>query len=98
MRVVDATRQGAPDDIHMSQRYATLLDILINAALRTSLASISRSSYSNTLLMGTSLMESNDLDLGDDLIYGIYDSNFWDTLPDMVHLNSVPNSIMPSFE
>lgn len=98
MRVVDATRQGAPDDIHMSQRYATLLDILINAALRTSSASISWSSYSNTLLMGTSLMESNDLDLGDDLIYDIYDSNFWDTLPDMVRLNSVSNPTMPSFE
>ncbi|GAM39031.1 hypothetical protein TCE0_034r10244 [Talaromyces pinophilus] len=98
MKVVDATRQGAPDDIHMSQRYATLLDILIKAALRTSSASISRSSYSNTVLTGTSLMESNDLDLGDDLIYGIYDSNFWDTLPDMVRLYSVPNSIMSSFE
>ncbi|KAL4875784.1 hypothetical protein BJY04DRAFT_211006 [Aspergillus karnatakaensis] len=35
VRAIEAMKQNAPDDIHMSQRYATLLDIIVTAALQT---------------------------------------------------------------
>lgn len=36
IKAIDGIKQNAPDDIHMSQRYAALLEILVKAALRTS--------------------------------------------------------------
>ncbi|KAH8703489.1 hypothetical protein BGW36DRAFT_287786 [Talaromyces proteolyticus] len=101
MRVINGMKQYAPDDIHMSQRYAALLEILINAALRTSQMTTARgngmdySSHSSPYPMGIPIFESNELDVGEDWIY---DSNFWETLPDMVGLNTVPNLITSSFE
>ncbi|KAL4915271.1 hypothetical protein BDW62DRAFT_203870 [Aspergillus aurantiobrunneus] len=103
MRVVEAIKKNTPDDIHMSQRYATLLDILVNAVLRTSKTTVARSngsdmdvdSHFSPYSLVSSLFESDQLDLGDDWIY---DSNFWDTLPDMAGLNTVPNLIFPLSE
>ncbi|PLB53334.1 hypothetical protein P170DRAFT_445109 [Aspergillus steynii IBT 23096] len=69
-----AVRQNAPDDIHMSQRYADLLEVLINAALRpSSLTGNTTSGGSQTEVNGrqpsldrveSSGVENCSLDLG----------------------------------
>ncbi|KAL4744692.1 hypothetical protein BDW72DRAFT_208814 [Aspergillus terricola var. indicus] len=107
-QVVDAIKLNSPDDVHMSQRYAALLDILINAALRTSQTSTTttmaatqgdgldhpNSRYSPYPTASMSF-PNNELDLPEDWIY---DSSFWATLLDLVGLDTVPSLIMPPFE
>lgn len=107
LRTVDAIRHNAPDDIHMSQRYADLLEILITAALRPStltngnvMSGSDRREVRDHCASpfrrgGGSIVESHQLNLGDEWIY---DSSFWDSLPDMVGLNSIPDLVLPSFE
>lgn len=105
LSAVDAIKQNAPDDIHMAQRYATLLDILVSAATRSS----SNATHSVTQdeeayrTSGTAnhlpntYLDSQILDssaTGD----SIYDPDFWDSLPDMIGLNNVPELFMPVYE
>lgn len=97
IKVIDGVKQYAPDDIHMSQRYAALLEILVKAALRTSQSATARSkgmdvgSHTSLDLAKIPQLDHYTLGLGEDWIS---DPNFWETLPDMVGLNIVP-SLMP---
>lgn len=107
-QVVDAIKLSSPDDVHMSQRYAALLEILINAALRTSQSSTTaamtatqnngvehyNSRYRPYPAASTPFANA-EVDLAEDWIY---DSSFWATLPDLVGLDTVPSLIMPPFE
>lgn len=97
VKVIDGIKENAPDDIHMSRRYAALLEILVNAALRMSQSPTTRSRGVN-ISSHTTLdpdkfppLDHYELGLGGDWIY---DPNFWETLPDMVGLNVV-SSLMP---
>jgi hypothetical protein len=92
--VVNSIKENSPDDVHMAQRYAALFEILVNAALKSCAGerepvqpnegiSPSYQQYSHT----TGGIEDG-LDLTGDWIYR---SEFWDSLPDMVGLNSVSN-------
>jgi hypothetical protein len=77
----------------MAQRYAALLEILTNAALKSCAGGgepaqpIERISPLYQQYNMTGGIEDG-LDLTGDWIYG---SQFWDSLPDMVGLNSVSN-------
>jgi hypothetical protein len=77
----------------MAQRYAALLEILVNAALKSCAGEREpaqpneRISPSYQQYHTTGIVEDG-LDLTGDWIYG---SEFWDSLPDMVGLNSVSN-------
>ncbi|KAL4892388.1 hypothetical protein BDV59DRAFT_202534 [Aspergillus ambiguus] len=112
LQTVNGIRDNAPDDIHMSQRYAELLEILINTAMRPSTMNYNNNDLSGSdggsnrrvvgdhsspdrVGRGTLLDAGNPLGLGDDWIY---DSSFWDTLPDMVGLNSIPDLVLPCYE
>jgi hypothetical protein len=98
MKVIEGIKQNAPDDIHISQRYAALLEILVNTALRTSQSATTRSKgmdVSSHITLDPAkipLFDHYELGLGENWIY---DPNCWETLPDMVGLNIVP-SFMPS--
>ncbi|KAL4813115.1 hypothetical protein BDW67DRAFT_193044 [Aspergillus spinulosporus] len=106
-QVVDAIKLNSPDDVHMSQRYAALLDILIKAALRTPQTSTtiamtatrsngldhSKSRY-RPFPTASTPFPNNELDLAEDWIY---DSSFWATLPDLAGLDTVPSLIIPPF-
>ncbi|CAG7916933.1 unnamed protein product [Penicillium olsonii] len=95
LKVISGIKQNAPDDIHMSRRYAALLEILVNAALRTSQ---SATAHGNT---GDANDNNNSRDLVDlpsfdidELHIGeewIYDPTFWETLPEMVGLSNMPS-------
>ncbi|RDW86628.1 Zn(II)2Cys6 transcription factor domain-containing protein [Aspergillus mulundensis] len=88
--VVDALKQNAPDDVHMAQRYAALLEILINAALRSCAGDPVRQRESSPLY--TAMGPEVGIDTAADWIYG---SEFWDSLPDMVGLNGVSSLFLP---
>jgi hypothetical protein len=49
-----------------------------------------------TSYLGNTYLDSNVFNstAGD----SIYDPNFWDSLPDMVGLNNMPNLFMPAFD
>ncbi|KAH1840699.1 hypothetical protein KXV50_005037, partial [Aspergillus fumigatus] len=99
LRTINVIRQNAPDDIHMSQRYADLLEIFVNAVLRPSAMANNTTPGGNQIeVIGSrlspnraesELVESSPLKLGYDWIY---DSNFWDTLPEMVIMNKAPKT------
>jgi hypothetical protein len=105
LSVVAAIKKNAPDDIHMAQRYATLLDILVSAATRlgpnatrgVAHDEANQPSYIASYLGNTynTYLDSNVFNsmAGD----SIYDPNFWDSLPDMVGLDNMPNLFMPAF-
>lgn len=105
LRTINVIRQNAPDDIHMSQRYADLLEIFVNAVLRPSAMANNTTPGGNQIeVIGSrlspnraesELVESSPLKLGYDWIY---DSNFWDTLPEMVGLDSLSDLVLPYFE
>lgn len=96
MKVIDGTKQNAPDDIHMSRRYAVLLEILLNKALQASQPVTPRSNRtdfnSHASLHPVEVPQFNihELNLGEEWMY---DPNFWETLPDMVGLNIMPSLI-----
>lgn len=103
LSAVDAIKQNAPDDIHMAQRYATLLDILVSAATR----SFSNATHSVTQDEAyrasdtANYLANPDPDsqiLGSATGDFIYDPNFWDSLPDMIGLDNVPDLFMPAYE
>ncbi|RAH75416.1 Zn(II)2Cys6 transcription factor [Aspergillus aculeatinus CBS 121060] len=98
-RVVETMKHNAPDDVHMSQRYAALLDIIVHAALRTSQdrdRDRDRTAHPSPLPAAhNTLLEGTELGLGEEWIF---DASFWNTLPDMVGLDGVPDLIMPPFE
>lgn len=104
LSAVDAIKQNAPDDIHMAQRYATLLDILVSAATRSSSNATHgvtqdephRTSDTANADYLANPYNSQVLDsaTGD----SIYDPNFWDSLPDMIGLNNVPDLFIPVYE
>ncbi|KAL3477416.1 hypothetical protein BJX99DRAFT_269823 [Aspergillus californicus] len=90
-RVVASIKENAPDDIHMAQRYAILLEALLNAALKSNSAGqTAQPSASNSPLpTHTNYMYSDYfIDPPGDWMY---DSHFWNSLPGMVGLDSVPN-------
>ncbi|KNG87290.1 hypothetical protein ANOM_004949 [Aspergillus nomiae NRRL 13137] len=94
VKVIDGIKENAPDDIHMSRRYAALLEILVNAALRTSESGSKGMDVSSQTSLDPDKfppLAHYELGLGEDWIY---DPNFWETLPDVVGLNVVP-SLMP---
>ncbi|KAL4901259.1 hypothetical protein BDW74DRAFT_187735 [Aspergillus multicolor] len=91
--VVDAIKENSPDDVHMAQRYAALLEILINAALNSCAADTDRPRESSPVLSRyTTIGPDVGIDTEGDWIYG---SEFWDSLPDMVGLNSVSSLFLP---
>lgn len=104
LSAVDAIKQNAPDDIHMAQRYATLLDILVSAATRSSSNATHgvtqdeahRTSGTANADYLANPYDSQFLDTatGD----SIYDPHFWDSLPDMIGLNNVSDLFMPVYE
>ncbi|OJJ02287.1 hypothetical protein ASPVEDRAFT_83796 [Aspergillus versicolor CBS 583.65] len=104
LSAVDAIKQNAPDDIHMAQRYATLLDILVSAATRSSSNAthdVTQDEAHRTSGIANADYLANPYDsqfldtaTGD----SIYDPHFWDSLPDMIGLNNVSDLFMPVFE
>ncbi|KAJ0422895.1 hypothetical protein BJY00DRAFT_310497 [Aspergillus carlsbadensis] len=93
LRVVDSIKQNSPDDVHMAQRYAALLEILVNAALKSCAGEREPAQQNEEITpsyqhYNTAGGIDDGLDLTGDWIYG---SEFWDSLPDMVGLNSVSN-------
>jgi hypothetical protein len=102
LSVVAAIKKNAPDDIHMAQRYATLLDILVSAATRSGPNATCGVAHDEAnqpshiaSYLGNTYLDSNVFNstAGD----SIYDPNFWDSLPDMVGLDNMPNLFMPAF-
>ncbi|KAL3487602.1 hypothetical protein BJX62DRAFT_253876 [Aspergillus germanicus] len=93
LRVVDSIKENSPDDVHMAQRYAALLEIFVNAALKSCAGEREPVQLNERIsplyqqYHPTGIVEDG-LDLTGDWIYG---SEFWDSLPDMVGLNSVSN-------
>lgn len=97
MAVAGAIKQNAPDDVHMAQRYAAILDILVHAALQNT--GVDRPNGSLPVESSGFLNIQEPLsDYVDPAAAVIYDQAFWDSLPDMVGLSSVSNLFMPSFQ
>ena len=103
LSVIAAIKKNAPDDIHMAQRYATLLDILVSAAMHSGPNATRGVGHDEanepshiTSYLGNTYLDSNVFNntAGD----SIYDPNFWDSLPDMVGLSNMPNLFMPAFD
>ncbi|KAL2845020.1 hypothetical protein BJY01DRAFT_183918 [Aspergillus pseudoustus] len=93
LSVVDTIKENSPDDVHMAQRYAALLEILVNAALKSCAGEPARPRENSPSLPRYSTIGLEDgIDPAGDWIYG---SEFWDSLPDMVGLNSVSNLFLP---
>ncbi|KAL2808451.1 hypothetical protein BJX63DRAFT_35241 [Aspergillus granulosus] len=94
INVVDTIKENSPDDVHMAQRYATLLEILINAALKSCAGEPTVQPRENS----PSIPRYNTMGLdggihpAGDWMYG---AEFWDSLPDMVGLDSVSNLFLP---
>ncbi|GMG22455.1 unnamed protein product [Aspergillus oryzae] len=90
-QAVRAIKQNAPDDIHMSQRYATLLDIYVNAALRSSPSAvisedIFRWEHDDSSTSNCGPVQGYTLDQGNNVMF---DSSFCNYLPDMVGLDDI---------
>ncbi|RAL12624.1 uncharacterized protein BO97DRAFT_477671 [Aspergillus homomorphus CBS 101889] len=95
LNVVDSIKENSPDDVHLAQRYAALLEILVHAALESCARGPSvRPGEGSPAIPRYGLINFEDrIDPAGDWIYG---SEFWDSLPDMVGLDSVSNLFIPA--
>ncbi|KJK62537.1 hypothetical protein P875_00095241 [Aspergillus parasiticus SU-1] len=96
-QAVRAIKQNAPDDIHMSQRYATLLDIYVNAALRSPPSAvisqdIFRWEHDDPSTPNCDPVQGCTLDQGNNVMF---DSSFCNYLPDMVGLDDILSWLPP---
>lgn len=93
---MQAIKENAPDDIHMSQRYALLVDFLVKVALRSSSSPVADQGASLTNANIPSIVDHTSntsfLDLALDQSVNLVNiANFWDYLPDVVGLDDIPN-------
>ena len=94
--MIDGIKQNAPDDIHMSRRYAVLLEILVNAAVRTSQSATTQhngadpSSCTDPGQLEYPFVGINTSGVGEDWIW---DPSLWESLPDMIGLDIVPGFV-----
>ncbi|KAL3458090.1 hypothetical protein BJX64DRAFT_235303, partial [Aspergillus heterothallicus] len=94
--VVNTIKENSPDDVHMAQRYAALLEILVNAALKSCAGEHNIQEHNLEQTASSPPFPRygaiEGIDLAGDWMYG---SEFWESLPDIVGLNSVSNLFLP---
>ncbi|KAE8419006.1 hypothetical protein BDV36DRAFT_282582 [Aspergillus pseudocaelatus] len=96
-QAVRAVKENAPDDMHMSQRYATLLDVYVNAALRSPPSAVISQDifgleFDDSSTSNCDHFQGSTLDQVSNIMY---DFSFPNYLPDMVGLNDIFSFLPP---